>query len=151
MRVTRHEVEVFHEHESLCLHRRVVKGQRSTVDAHLPEKRVSQRHRSTEYWLTKARMIGPEALRLAEEIFASDDVLSQLRRVQAVITLLEKFPLDRARRTAARALHFQSLSYGSIKNILTRGLDFEPLPTSEQKAWSEGSVFARDPREFRKE
>jgi hypothetical protein len=55
-------------------------------------------------------------------------VLSQLRTVQAVVTHLEKFPVERARAACRRARHFGSHSYSVIKNILRRALDLEPLP-----------------------
>jgi hypothetical protein len=63
-----------------------------------------------------------------KEIFDADDVLSQLRAVQAIVTHLEKFPVERARAACRRARHFGSHSYSVIKNILRRALDLEPLP-----------------------
>ena len=88
--------------------------------------------------------MGPEVVRLATEIFDADDVLLQLRRVQAVIRHLETFPRERARRAAARALRYGCLNYGAIKNILRKGLDLEPLPEETQKRqWASGSRFAR--------
>ena len=61
-------------------------------------------------------------------VFDSDDVLSQLRAVQAMVTHLETFPVERARAACRRAEHFASYGYGALKNILRRGLDLEPLP-----------------------
>lgn len=62
------------------------------------------------------------------EVFDSDDVLSQLRQVQAIVTHLERFPVDRA------------------KNILTQALDLQPMPTTRPSAgvWADGPPrFAR--------
>ena len=87
-------------------------------------------------------------MRLAESIFDSDDVLYQLRKVQAVVSHLEGFPKERARRAARRALHFGCIDYRGIKSILQKGLDLEPLPEEQQeRAWSKGSRFARRPTE----
>ena len=124
------------------------RGKRSTVDDHLPEHRRDLRHRSREYWIGRARMLGQDVLCLAETIFDADDVLLQLRKVQQVVTLLEKYPAERARATARRALHFRCLEYGSIKNILTQALDLEPLPDEAAREWSNGSRFARKPSDF---
>jgi hypothetical protein len=90
-------------------------------------------------------MIGPEVEALVEAIFGSDDVLLKLRKVQAVVTHLEGFPKRRARRAARRALHFGSLEYRAIKAILKKGLDLEPMPDEQRRAWSKGSRFARRP------
>lgn len=85
-------------------------------------------------------------LELAETLFDADDVLHQLRTVQAVVRLLESVPSSRACRTAQRALHYRCLDYRSIKRILAQGLDFESLPDDPPaRAWSSGSRFARRP------
>lgn len=79
------------------------------------------------------------------ELFGSDDVLLQLRAVQAIVTYLEKFPAERANATARRASYFGSYSYQAIKNILLRALDLEALPTAPAKpVWAGSPCFARD-------
>jgi len=141
-----HSVAIYHEDEHLWTHARVPRGKRSTVEEHLPEHRRDLRHRSRQHWVERAGRIGKEVVQLAEAIFDSDDVLSQLRKVQAVVSHLEGFPRKRARRAAKRALHFGSLDYRSVKSILKKGLDLEPLPEEQQeRAWSKGSRFARRP------
>lgn len=84
---------------------------------------------------------------LAAAIFDSDDVLYQLRRVQAVVTHLATFPRERACAAAKRALHFGCLDYRDIKNILRKGLDLEPLTEESGRKWSQRSLFARNPTE----
>lgn len=148
VRCTKHSVAIHHQEEHLVTHTRAKRGQRSTVEAHLPEHRRDLRHRSREYWIKKAERIGPEVVELAEAIFDSDDVLYQLRKVQAVVGHLEGFPRERATRAARRALRFGCLEYRGIKSILQKGLDLEPLPEERQEpAWSKGSRFARRPTE----
>jgi hypothetical protein len=61
-------------------------------------------------------------------VFDSDDVLLQLRTVQAIVTYLEGFPVERARTACVRASFYGITSYGAIKQILVRALDREPLP-----------------------
>ena len=82
----------------------------------------------------RARAMGEDVERLAKKIFDSDDVLLQLRRVQAIVAHLEGFPIERARNAARRALHFDSFEYRAIKRILAKGLDFEPLPEEPARA-----------------
>lgn len=145
VRCTARSIAIHHEDRHQWTHSRVPRGKRSTVETHLPEHRRDLRHRSREHWQKKARGLGDEVLKLVDAIFDSDDVLYQLRKVQAVVTHLESFPRERARAAAERALHFGCLDYRSIKNILRKGLDLEPLPKDRTRAWSEGSRFARNP------
>ena len=148
VRCTAHTVSIFHEDEHLHTHSRVPRGQRSTVEEHLPEHRRDLRHRSREYWIRRASSIGPDVMKLAEAIFDSDDVLLKLRKVQAVVRHLETFPPERAQAAARRALHFGNLEYRDIKSILRKGLDLEPLEEEQrERAWSNGSRFARKPTE----
>jgi transposase len=143
VRCTPHCVVIYNHEAQLCRHSRVGRGQRSTVDEHLPEHRRELRHRSREYWIARARMIGEEVEQLAETIFGSDDVLLQLRKVQAVVSHLENFPVERARAAARRALYYGCSDYRGVKNILQKGLDLEPLEQTSTRAWSQGSRFAR--------
>jgi len=130
----------------VATHPRLARGQRSTIEAHLPEHRGPWRHRSKEHWLGKARGMGAEVERLAQDLFAADDVLYQLRKVQAVVRLLEGYPRERAERAAKRARTFGCLDYRGLKNILVQGLDLEPLPEEQlELGWMRGARFARRP------
>lgn len=145
VRCTPHSIDIYHQDEYLCTHAKVQRGKRSTVEAHLPEYRRDLRHRSREHWLNRARTIGDEVQDLAQAIFDSDDVLLQLRKVQAVVTHLEAFPRQRAQAAAKRALHYGCIDYRSIKNVLRQGLDLLPLEEKQTRTWSRGSRFARTP------
>jgi transposase len=146
VRCTPHRIAIFHQDQHLWTHPRVGRGERSTVEAHLPDHRRDLRHRSREHWIGRARALGPDVQRLAEEIFDADDVLLNLRKVQAVVCHLETFPPPRARAAARRALFYGSTDYRSIKAMLRKGLDLQPLPDqSSTRAWSQGSRFARTP------
>jgi hypothetical protein len=94
----------------------------------------------------KARAIGEDTEQLATAIFAADDVLYQLRKVQAVVRLLEGYPKERAERAARRARAFSCLEYRGIKSILVQGLDLQPLPEEQlELGWMKGARFARRP------
>ncbi len=102
--------------------------------------------RAREHWISRARRIGDEVERLAEDIFALNDMLSQLRKVQAVVRLLEGYPKDRAVRAARRARLFACLEYRGIKNILVQGLDLARLLGAQPELqWMTGARFARRP------
>ena len=147
-RCTKQSVTLYNGDERLWVHSRVPRGRRSTIESHLPEGRRDLRHRSSAHWLERAKAIGPETLLLVEEVFASDDVLSKLRAVQAIVTHLASFPSERAEAAAKRARHFGSRSYVALRNILRAGLDLEPL-VQESRRWSKNSRFARHPHYFK--
>ena len=149
LRIGRGQVVIHVGDVVVATHPRLLRGQRSTTEDHLPERRGPWRHRSKEHWMGKAKAIGPDTAHLAEDLFAADDVLCQLRKVQAVVTYLEKHPPERANAAARRALHFGCLGYGGVKNILTKALDLEPLDhESPKRDWASGSRFARDPAQM---
>lgn len=138
-------LSVYFEDERQATHRREGKTPWSTDEAHLPEMRAALRHRSRGYWEERADRLGEEVGQLVRDLFDSDDVLSQLRQVQAIVTHLEKFPVERARAACRRANHYGSASYQAIKNILVKALDREPLPTPmiQQALWADEPRFAR--------
>ena len=140
-----HSVAIYREDVVLCTHSKANRGERRTVENHLPEDRRDLRFRSRSYWEERASKLGPDVRQLVDAVFGTEEVLLQLRKVQAIVTHLEGFPRVRANKAAARALNFESLSYRAVKGILSKGLDLEPLPGGPTRAWVQGSRFARNP------
>jgi hypothetical protein len=147
VRCTAHSIAIYHKDAHLVTHTRTRRGERRTIEAHLPDHRRDLRERSREHWIERAGRMGGDVTRLVEAVFAEDDVLTQLRRVQAIVTHLESFPGERARAAARRALHFGCRDYASLKNILKQGLDLAPLPDDRERAWAKGARYARKPTE----
>ena len=121
-------------------------GQRRTVEEHLPEGRGDYRQRSRAYWEERADAIDPEVGAYVREIFASDDVLYQLRTVQAIVRHLETFPRERARGAAQRARLYANYTYGSIKKILREALDLEAAAQHERPGNAMGERSTLRPR-----
>lgn len=128
IQATAHSVMIFADDTRVATHSRRGPGLRSTHDQHLPDYRADLRHRSRAFWEKRAAKMGNDVEALVCDIFDKDDVLSHLRQVQAIVTLLEKYPVERANAACRRARHFGNHGYSAIKNILNRALDFEPLP-----------------------
>jgi hypothetical protein len=128
-RVGSKSVELYFENTRVATHDLRPPGGRSTHDEHLPPERGEYRHRERSYWVERAQALGEEVELYVAEIFASDDVLCQLTKVQAIIRHLDNFPIERARAACRRASFYGSYSYLAIKNILLEGLDLEPLPS----------------------
>lgn len=147
-RCTTSTVALYRDDVLLHSHRRVGRGERSTIETHLPEHRANLRHRSRTYWEAKAAEIGDHTLALVRDIFDSDDVLSHLRSVQAIVNHLTPFPSARAEAACRRARYFGNLTYGAIKGILRSGLDLEPLPGEEKRDWMKSGRHARSGAEL---
>jgi transposase len=146
VRAQRERITILAGDEVVATHPRLGRGQRGTVDAHLPDHRGDLRHRARAHWIGRATVLGEDVALLAQEIFEQDDVLSQLRKVQAVVRLLEGYPRERAVRAARRARRFGCLDYRGIKRILTQALDLVALPDEQQEIpWIRDARFARRP------
>lgn len=140
-------VLIYHQDERVATHERYG-PRRSTIESHLPEGRRDLRHRGREFWEERAGRIGPETLAHVREVFDQDEVLSQLRKVQAIVTHLEKFPRERAEAASRRARHFGNRTYQGVKQILARALDLEPLPEAAPTPSLPAPRFARRSIDF---
>lgn len=150
-RVTAHSVELYCDDVRVATHERRPSGGDSVHDAHLPSGRSDYRHRSRSYWEERAAKLGAEVLEYVREVFDHDDVLHQLRNVQASVRYLEDFPVDRARAACRRASFYGAFRYGEPKKILTKALDMQALPTTTTIAPTspdERPRFARNVQEL---
>jgi transposase len=150
VRADRSCVQLFCDDDRVALHERAKPGQRRTDERHLPEHRADYRHRARSFWEQRADALGPEVGTYIREVFDSDDVLDQLRTVQAIVSHLADFPPERAKAACLRASFYGAFKYGSLKTILRKGLDFEPLPNMAAVASEPTAAprFARNVREL---
>lgn len=145
-RASRTSVVVYHDDVVVARHERRGEGWRSTLDEHLPEERAALRHRRRDFWEERAAKLGDDVAAFVRTVFDADDVLSQLRKVQATVTHLEKFPPERAQAACRRASFYGATSYQAVRDILRRGLDLEPMPDGAQQPSPWTPRFARDTR-----
>lgn len=145
-------LDVFLDDVRLIAHTRGVAAPREVYDLCLPPKRSDLRHRSREFWEARADAMSCEVGAYIRDVFDQDDVLSLLRRVQAMVTHLEKFPPERARAACERAAYFGNYTYPGLRDILRKGLDTQPLPDAVQNRYGallEVPRYARTPEQFR--
>ncbi len=128
LRTTPTAIEVHVDHERVVTHERGKPVPDAIRDAFLPPERAHLRHRSRSYWVGKADALGDDVGTYIREVFDSDDVLSMLRTVQGMVTLLEKHPLTRAQAACRRAQYYANYTYPGLRDILRKGLDLQPLP-----------------------
>lgn len=150
VRADRSTVQIYCDDDRVAMHERTKPGKRRTDERHLPEHRADYRHRARSFWEQRADALGPEVGAYIREVFDSDDVLDQLRTVQAMVSHLADFPPARAKAACMRASFYGSFKYGALKAILRKGLDFEPLPNTVAVATQPSATprFARNVREL---
>ena len=143
-------VTLYVHDERVATHDRRGEGPRSTLEAHLPEGRRELRNHSRAHWELRGLAMGDEVHQYVSALFEQDEVLLQLRTVQAVVTLLEKHPAHRARRACTRALRYANFTYRGVRDILRKGLDMEPDDDQVVLFGQlEAPRFARRPSDFR--
>jgi transposase len=149
VRLTEHRVWIYVDDVRVAEHTRRRSG-RSTYDAHLPTERAELRHRSRDYWEARAAKLGPEVGAYVTEVFDVDEVVSQLRVVQAIVTMLETYPPSRAVGACRRAQTWGNYTYRGVREILRKALDLEETNNEPEHGRIAAPRFARDPADFRR-
>jgi transposase len=120
-------VRIYQDHALVATHPRQARpGSHSTVADHLPPDAQAYLMRDPQWCLAQAKRVGPNCLALIEALF-SHKVLDHLRAAQGVLRLGENFGAQRLEAACARACHFGSPSYRTVKKILKEGLDHNQL------------------------
>lgn len=148
LEITPHALRIYREHALVAIHPRLFKrGEKSTLEDHLPPDTQAWLMRDPQWCLVEARGIGPACLALIESLFGNR-VLDHLRAAQGVIRLGEQYGCRRLESACARALAFGAPQYRTVKQILAQGLDQQPelLEAAELEAPYRGSGrFSRNP------
>jgi len=122
-----HDVVIFHDHERLATHRWGPPGTRRTIDGHYPPEKQAFRMATPSWCRARAETIGPAAVEVVARLLG-ERPLDRLRTTQAILHLADKHGAARLEAACRRALHFDDLGYGTVKRILVKGLEAEPLP-----------------------
>jgi len=126
LKATDSTMRIFHNYRLVATHPRLTRpGERSSVDAHLPPNALAYKMRDPQWCLKRARAVGPCCTQLIETLFA-DRVLDNLRAVQGIMGLGDKYGAQRLEDACRRALFFDNPRYRAVKTILKKGLDQQP-------------------------
>ena len=135
LRATQTTLRIYHEHALIALHPRLFKsGTKSTLQEHLPPNALAYCMRDSRWCLEQATLIGSHCQTVIETLL-NHSVVDYLRAAQGIIGLQKTYGNVRLEAACRRALAFQSPHYQTIKSILKKGLEYEPLP--EQEAFDE--------------
>lgn len=135
-------------HELGATHDRAPRpGVRQTLLAHLPPHKVPGLVASRETCRTQAASIGPATTELVEGLLAHRPE-DRLRVAQRVLGLAATMGAERLERACARALHFGTPDYSTLKRILAAGLDQTSPEAAPPLPRAAGFRFVRQASEF---
>jgi transposase len=149
VRGTPRRVEIYRDYERIATHPRAVhKGQRRTLDEHLPPEKLAGLFPEPVRLRAQAEKVGPSAQEFIDRMLG-ERPLDRLRSAQGVLKLGQRFGANRLEAACRRALSFDEVRYHTVKNILNRGLDVEPIKTELTAGpLPATSVFARTASEW---
>jgi len=130
LRCTAGTVEVFYKGKRVASHQRNDRpGQHTTQKEHMPKS-----HREYLEWkptrlINWARKIGESTAMVVEAIINTRSLPEQgYRSCLGLLRLAKVYSEERLERACKRAVAIRGCSYKSVKSILEKGLDKEPLP-----------------------
>ena len=148
VRTNERDVLIFHDYERVASHAWGPPGTRRTLRDHYPPEKVAYLMATPQYCRAKAARIG-EATAAVVDRLLDERPLDRLRTAQAVLRLAEKVGPRRLEAACRRALCFDDAKYTTIKRILARGLERDPLPGAESPRQQKLTfVFARSGSEI---
>ncbi len=129
VRATSSMLEAFDgEHRLIASHPRGKRrGERFTLDDHLPPAAQAWKMRTPRYCLEQAEAIGPACLALVQRMFG-DRVLDRLRGVQGLLRLCDDFGAQRLEAACRRMEGVDIVSARTVRQMLQKGLEHTPEP-----------------------
>jgi transposase len=128
-RLTARTVEIFVSGERIAVHMRGSgNGRHTTLPEHMPSSHRRFADWTREKIMAEARRVGPCALLLCEKILEDRPHPEQgFRSCMGILGLEKRFGAARLEAAALRALEIGARNYPSLKSILEKGLDGQPL------------------------
>lgn len=120
-------VMIYNNHHLIATHSKLHgKGHVSTTKEHMPPQSQTYHTQDAAWCLDKAEEIGSNCYEVIMALLThpTNDLL---RAAQGLIRLKRKYGTERLEKACLRALAFNSASYKTVKVILEKNLDDEPL------------------------
>ena len=126
LKLTAVTVRIYRDYELVAVHTRLFHaGSRTTLDDHLPPEAIAWKMRDPQWCLKQSQKVGTACHQLVQQLFA-DKVLENLRAVQGIIRLKDRYGGVRLEAACRRALDYNNPRYGTVKTILEKGLEQHP-------------------------
>lgn len=151
VRVTSQFLHVFFEHQQVAHHPRAkLKGEYQRNTYHAPPLKEAVLNCTREGLLLQAQELGMLVHQFCETLL-SDPHIDKLRPVRCLLRLALTYEASRLDKACGRALAYKTIQYRSVKDILEKRLDQEPLLNPTPKTMTTNFKFARNPQEYRGE
>lgn len=150
VRVTGNAVAVYVDDVRVADHRLDGPTPWSTVQSHLPKARRELAQRDPAHWYARADALGEDVGAYIRDVMASDDVLYPLRRVQAIVPVLEGLTPQRACSVARRAARYACFRPDAVRRIVALGLDLDAQQQTGfvDPGWAKKPKYARQAEAF---
>ena len=128
-RFTDTTIEIFYKHRRVASHPRLSgKGRHSTLREHMPAAHRAHSEWSPSRILAWANQAGPATAELAAHILEHRPHPEQgYRACLGLLRLGQRYGEDRLEQAALHALHLQSHTYRTVKNLLASGMERRPI------------------------
>ena len=146
--ISAHDVRIYAAGERIKTHRRGRPRERVTDYTDLPEDKVAFYQRTPRWCRDQAAALGPDVAAVVTELLTVD-TLVHLRGAQGIVRLAETYGADRLNAACRRARFFGDGRYHTVKGILLKALDAEPLPATPTGHQVLQHTHLRGPEAFR--
>ncbi|MBA3817154.1 MAG: IS21 family transposase [Parachlamydiaceae bacterium] len=147
-RITYHFVEIYFEFNMIAKHSKAeFKGAYQRNADHAPPFKEAVLNCSREGLLVNAQEVGKDVYEFCKKMLA-EAYIDKLRPVRMLLSLALNYEALRLNNACKRALKYKTFSYRSVKDILEKGLDFEPVQPSSIIEIKEFR-YARDPKQYK--
>jgi transposase len=143
-----HTVQIFYDGELIKTHQRsYIAGTWRTDEGDYPPEKSRYLLRSLSYYQNEAKKYGQHVCQLVTRIM-TEHAYRNLRKVQAIFRLAEKYGHESVDLTCKRCLFYEDYRMSTIKRILDKGLYYLPLEDEPIMITGGHSTFARSPEYF---
>lgn len=138
-------VHIFYDYVEIATHQKAkAKWQYMRKSEHAPPEPEKYMSTTKKGLLMKAKNIGTYTEKAAEAIL-TQKTIDGLRPVRALLfSMTKKYSNSRVEAACKRAIHYQTVSYMSIKSILIKGLDLLDLEDPVMPSGQRQFTFARE-------
>ncbi len=124
-------VEIYYKMKRVALHKRdYTERGKTTIKEHLPQNLQFAESINAEMLTNWAASIGASTKEVIEKIISERPHFEQSSRsCLGILSMAKKVGKERLEKACIRALYFGNYGYRTIKNILHKNLDLQPIPT----------------------
>jgi transposase len=151
VRVTSQFVKVFFEHQEVAYHPLAsVKGSYLRNPNHAPPFKEEVLMCNRQGLLMMAMDIGKQTHAFCGKMF-SDKCVDKLKPVRCLLKLADEYGKNRLEKACERAIIFDIIQYSSVKNILEKELDKEPIHLQTTPPPPKGFKYARNLSDYQRD